>query len=173
MYKEMETVLYERRTVDCENGVYHDIDSVVRLLIGVVSGDIFNKAGMYPDADWDTLHNYQEQLETHGIHTVKYILETPDVLYDEVAQHFDGDTLERNVFDEYYGELVKDAGIMVAAERILGVNRLMTQNGPIPDKMNAMVNGDYSDRLGSVVSKWLFLLSRGFGSVVVPEKEER
>ncbi|MCK5698672.1 MAG: hypothetical protein KAH93_02410 [Candidatus Aenigmarchaeota archaeon] len=181
MYKQIESVLDVRREPEGKNGIYSDIDSVVLLLMDVVSGDLFEKAVEYPDIDWEPYRNYKEQLETRGIHTVQYLLENPNVLYDEVAPHFDGEgeTLERNVFDAYYSELlmdakrVKDAVISMRFKRMFCVNDLLKMD-PISGKGSAMISYQNKDgsRSRDEAMRWMFFHNQWFGPLTLPEEEE-
>lgn len=175
MYEDIELVLYARRTLDVEYDINYQIDSAVLLLMDVVNGHIFEKAGTNEGIDGNEIHKYKNQLDTRGIDTVKSLLENPDILYEGVALYFklENETLKRDAFDKYYSKLVNDAEITRAVERTLWVYDLLHMD-PIPDRGNAMSMYDNEDgsRSRDEAMRGMFFHNLWFGPLTLPEEEE-
>jgi len=173
MYEEMQSVLNVRRTND-GNGTYGEIDTVVLFLKNIVSG-VFENADNCPKKNMDNYRNYKKQLEERGIYTVQFLLENPDVLYGEIAPHFEfvEKTLERDVFDEYYSGLVDDANrLRQDVNRTWSVNGLLHMDS-IPDKGNVVFQYNPNDDSNSNRAlEWMRRHNNWFGPLTLPEEEE-
>ncbi len=175
MYGEIQSVLYARRTIDVEYDIHYKIDSAVLLLMDVVNGHIFEKASSHEGIEGNEIHKYKNQLDTHGIDTVKSLLENPDILYEGVALYFklENEALKRDTFDKYYHKLVNDAEIKLDVERTLLVYDLLHM-GPIPDRGNAMLRYDkeHCNRSRDEARQLKFFYDLyGFSPLTLPEED--